>query len=63
MKENIKTCDNCAYRKGSYIFYNCMLSGFYCTTERIHPSRCGKNFENWKQREDFWLVKLIKGCK
>lgn len=46
----VKTCENCAYRKGSYDKGHCLLGGVHCTTERQYPTRCGENFENWQQR-------------
>ena len=43
---------NCAYRMdNSYSSPTCLLSGNYITVERMSPTRCGKDFENWKQVE------------
>jgi hypothetical protein len=50
VKEEVRNCMNCAHRKGSYTFGKCMLSGYYCETERQHPTVCGVNFERWKRR-------------
>lgn len=50
--EPARHCDNCAYRSGGSFTGGgqCQLSGHYCTTERGYGDKCGKNFENWKQR-------------
>lgn len=67
-KTVVPTCLNCAYRKGSgYEHSKCMLSGYYCTTERMYPAICGRNYENWKQREPgvikAFFMKFVKESK
>ena len=62
--EQVKTCKTCAYRDGvTFNGAKCMLSGFYCTTERQSPSVCGQNFENWVQRPPSIWQKLFFGEK
>ena len=63
----IKTCENCAYRRGtSYNYGNCMLTGVGCMTERQYPTLCGKHFEGWVRKPKRkslkrWLLELWYG--
>lgn len=56
-----RTCKNCGHRR----FDECMLSGYYCTTERKMPTICGINFDGWKPRTRLglkkWLLSLWYG--
>jgi hypothetical protein len=49
----IKNCMTCAHRKGSGFAYSkCMVTGFYCETERKHASTrgCDVNFSRWEPK-------------
>jgi hypothetical protein len=61
-KIEIRTCKTCGHRDGD----KCMLSGYYCTTERHLPTKCGLNFDNWTPRPKRigfkkWLLSLWYG--
>ena len=58
--ETIKNCKTCAHRFGGVQFGKCLLSGYYCSTERMYPSQCGKNYENWVQRPDSLFKRIVK---
>jgi hypothetical protein len=45
----IKSCDNCAYRRGRGEYARCARSGYYCSTERQCHGNCDKNFSGWRQ--------------
>lgn len=47
----IKNCKTCAHRQGGPVFSTCLLSGFFCSTERQYPTYCGVNFDGWVQRK------------
>lgn len=62
-----RTCKNCGHRNGGMEFGQCMLSGFYCSTERKIPTVCGINFERWIERPKRkglikWLQSVLYGC-
>ena len=57
MNHEIKTCNNCEYRLGTYSYGRCMLSGYYCTTERAFPHNCGREFTGWKPRRSI-IIKI-----
>lgn len=38
-----RTCSTCGHQDGD----RCMLSGFYCETERRYPDKCGIDFKGW----------------
>jgi len=38
-----RTCSTCGHQQGN----RCMLSGFYCETERTYPTVCGIDFKGW----------------
>ena len=64
---SIRTCYSCGNRNGGINYGVCMLSGYYCMTERKIPSVCGKNFENWTPRPKRkglkqWLQSLWYDC-
>jgi len=48
--DTLRSCKTCFYRRGDGDFAKCDLGGVFCATERQHTDRCGKNYENWKQR-------------
>ncbi len=58
---DIKTCSNCGHRENN----RCMLSGHYCTTERLYPSECGTDFKGWISRVRIglkkWVISLWSG--
>ncbi len=54
MKENIKTCSTCEHRS----LNRCMLSGYFCTTERTYPTVCGRDFSGWIPR--LGIIQRIK---
>ena len=47
-----KQCSNCSYAQkgwfGNMEYAKCSLGGFYCSTERGTPTKCGHNYEKWK---------------
>ena len=48
----VKTCDNCGYRKKSWFWQifsedECKLSGKSCMSTRTYGGVCGASFENW----------------
>lgn len=53
-----RTCATCAHRAGSVRWGTCALSGYYVTTERQIPTKCGRDFAGWVQREP--LVRRLK---
>lgn len=64
--KSMRNCKNCGHRKGNIHNGKCMLSGYYCTTERKWPSQCGINFEGWIPRSKskglkYWLLSLWYG--
>lgn len=66
MDNKNKTCKNRGHRAGGMEFGKCMLSGYYCQTERKNPSNCGKNFEGWIERPKRigifkWIKQLFYG--
>jgi len=44
----VKSCSTCEHRTG--LTNNCSLSGFYCSTERRYPTKCGQDYDGWVQR-------------
>ncbi len=61
-----RTCHNCGHRSGGMPYGKCMLSGYYCTTERQMPTVCGKDFQGWIPRPKSkgikgWLLSLWYG--
>lgn len=56
----VKNCKTCAHRLGSFTYGKCMLSGYYCITERKHPNVCGRDFKGWSQRKTIFV--RIKEC-
>lgn len=52
MREIPKSCSTCEHRNGA--FRRCALSGYFCEVERRYLTRCGKDFEGWKQRLGFF---------
>ena len=56
----IKNCMNCGHRRGiGFSTSRCMLSGYYCETERQHPSVCGIDFDRWKPRDSI-IDKILR---
>lgn len=56
-----KSCRNCESRKTVIGEEDtCMLSGYYCFSERKNPTRCGQNYENWQPRNPGFFGKLIR---
>jgi hypothetical protein len=61
-----RSCQNCGHRNGDMTVAICMLSGYYCTTERSLPSVCGRFFDGWIPRPTKiglkrWLLSLWYG--
>ena len=64
MEGTIKNCKTCAHRSGSVVHGKCILSGYYCMTERSMPSVCGVDYDRWKQRPKRkglinWVISLF----
>jgi len=65
----VKTCNNCGYRKKSG-FFNifgkdmCILSGKTCENTRVYSgSVCGVHFDNWVPTEDLLKKYNIRNVK
>lgn len=61
-----RTCKNCGHRVGEMGNAKCMLSGYYCNTERKYPTVCGEDFHGWIPRPKSkglksWLLSLWYG--
>lgn len=55
----IKNCMTCAHRKGTGFEYSrCMVTGFFCETERKHAVVCDVNFSRWEPKVSF-TTKII----
>lgn len=50
MSEPIKSCMNCAYRKGSFDWGKCLATGEYPDIERKLGKRCGADWKLWAPR-------------
>ena len=50
MTNVVKTCRTCEHRAGFGYNAICMVSGYFCTTERRYPDICGVEFQRWKPR-------------
>lgn len=60
MSKQNKTCHNCGHRNGNMTYGKCMLSGYYCKTERKYATKCGIDFERWIPRpKRIGLIKQI----
>jgi hypothetical protein len=46
----VKNCTTCAHRHGTSSYGKCLVSGYYCETERKYPQVCGTYFDRWQQR-------------
>lgn len=57
----IKSCENCAYRKGKFGYAGlCMLTGSSCTMQRhLMNSRCDQNFSGWVERPKPWILRFL----
>lgn len=56
----IKSCQNCAYRKGEFARGGvCLLTGRSCIVQRRHPTGgCDENFSGWVRSEP-WILRLL----
>jgi len=51
----LKTCMNCAYRKGSFEYGRCLLTGKYPDmTRQYGDARCDAGFSGWKKAKRWW---------
>ena len=57
----IKSCENCAYRRGGFGQGGlCLLTGRHCTIQRaFSDDRCDKNFSGWIERPKPWILRLL----
>jgi hypothetical protein len=57
----IKTCQNCAYRKGGFTSLGvCLRTGYLCKVMRMHPGGvCDENFSGWAERQKPWIQRLL----
>lgn len=57
----IKSCENCAYRRGGFRWGGeCLLTGYLCKVQRMHPTGgCDKNFSGWVERPKPWILRLL----
>lgn len=55
MAEKLKTCMNCAYRRGSFQYGTCLLTGKFPDLARQYGDRrCDDKFSGWKQAKRWW---------
>lgn len=51
----VKSCKTCDRRIGFSPLSFCNYSGYSCNTERMYPTKCGRDYEHgWIQRRPFW---------
>ena len=48
----------CAHRRGMGFEYSrCLVTGFFCETERKHATACDINFSRWEPRVT-WFARI-----
>jgi len=47
----LKNCKTCGHRYGSLNWGKCLKTGYYISTQRMHPTGgCDKDFSGWVQQ-------------